>query len=352
MIADILHRVAGMEYIHRPYHPRPSSAGPERCIRQMVFHAMGVEPDITPGGRMQIVFDDGHWHEELTNDWIRKTSFQLHSEQMPVDVTELDFLPRDLPPRHCSMCDADVPFNMLHGHIDGIVTNTLEEDPNDVLFDHKAINHFTYQRYADGELPLDYFAQLALYSNAIQRNINSNCTDILLLVKNKNTGQYLEFVMNYNIYSDSITITKIILSDGSFIQVDKEINNIVYNAIDKFRQVHIQSEAKTLPKRQYYVDHWRCDYCLWKERCWDGVVLEQKRRIRTIPKYINYHYLDCQEARAAAKRKDVAVDAIRTYMRKYDLLFLKTEDGLIRRTVGVNGRDTIRFPRITKGKSQ
>ena len=43
MIADIILKVAAMERTEEDaYRPRPSSAGPQRCIRQMVYHGLGI----------------------------------------------------------------------------------------------------------------------------------------------------------------------------------------------------------------------------------------------------------------------------------------------------------------------
>ena len=143
MLAEVLLKIAAEEAKQRDaeyfkqygktrtkYYSRPSSAGPEKCIRQMVFHSLDIATDKPMDDRMWMVFDDGHWHEELTMDWIRKSVFQLHSEQMVVKCR---------PP-------------MTFGHIDGILTIPREltpelTEPIDVLWEHKALNHFTFQRY-------------------------------------------------------------------------------------------------------------------------------------------------------------------------------------------------------------
>jgi len=121
MLADILLKTAGAEKEDYVYYPRPSGAGTEQCIRQQVFQDMKIPIDLEYNDRMYMVFDDGHWHEELTNDWIRKTPYKLHSEQMPVDSIGLPFVKKG-ETRFCKYCNKDVPTDILHGHIDGIVT--------------------------------------------------------------------------------------------------------------------------------------------------------------------------------------------------------------------------------------
>ena len=102
MLADVIIKVAGMEGKERgEYYPRPSLSGPERCIRQMVYWASGIKEDKKMGDRFQMTIDDSSWHETLTGDWLQKTAFKLHSEQMEVETP------------------------VGKGHIDGILTDIL-----------------------------------------------------------------------------------------------------------------------------------------------------------------------------------------------------------------------------------
>jgi len=85
MIADIIPKLAEFEREDWKYKPRPSNAGPERCIWQMVYHGLEAPKEPLPG-RALLVFDDSSWHEELTAGWIRKSAYKLHSEQMKVEI--------------------------------------------------------------------------------------------------------------------------------------------------------------------------------------------------------------------------------------------------------------------------
>ena len=148
MLAELIPKIAAMEAAEKEpgkYYPRPSLAGPERCIRQMMYWGMDT-PQEKAGDRMWLVFNDSSWHEELTADWIRKTAFRLHSEQMKV--------------KH----------DFLTGHIDGIATDILNIDR---LWEHKAINHFSFEKYwngKDGELPLDNICQSCIYCKGLQND--------------------------------------------------------------------------------------------------------------------------------------------------------------------------------------
>lgn len=246
MIAEILHKVAEMD--HEPEHdfyPRPSSAGPEKCIRQMVYHGLGFAPRPLPG-RSFHVFNDGHFHEDLTFDWIRKTTFQVHSEQMPVNC---------LPP-------------MTKGKIDCIVTDLLGVDR---LIEHKGLNHFTFQRYWNTDvLPLDNLTQTAIYMEATQRELNPDLKEGILLIKNKNTSQYMEFLVEYNRAQDYLHLISKTHSTGETEKIDVSLPEIVTGACKKFNDVLDYIKRKTLPKRQYDYDHWRCEYCQYNQVCWEG----------------------------------------------------------------------------------
>lgn len=252
MLADIILKVAEMEsQQEQEYRPRPSLAGPQRCIRQLVYHGLCVPRKPIPG-RAVLIFDDSSWHEELTADWIRKSAFQLHSQQMPVTIKD------------------EATGIVLPGHIDGIITDILTVDR---LLEHKAINHFTFQKYCAGEIPLDYVAQCCLYIRGLQAD-NPSISEAVLLVKNKNTAQYMEFLIHYHREADMATILNRTMSWGETIDMGDSIENITREAFDKFHLIDTHIKAKTLPARQYdrYDDEtgWHCDYCGWGGLCWEG----------------------------------------------------------------------------------
>ena len=102
MLAELIPQIAGQDQRKFKYRPRPSNAGPERCIRAMVYSALGIEPKPLPG-RSILIMDDSSWHEELSADWINKSVYKLHSRQMGVNCLELDspFLKSEYT---CKMC--------------------------------------------------------------------------------------------------------------------------------------------------------------------------------------------------------------------------------------------------------
>ncbi len=250
MIADLIPKIAQMEGEDSiPYYPRPSLAGPmhregidTRCIRSMVYWAGGFVKDALPG-RALLIFDDSSWHEELTLDWIRKSIYRVHSEQMKIKV------------------------NGRSGKIDALITDPTGRD---MLIEHKAINHFSFEKIWNGELPWDYIHQSCDYLYGLQ-DLNPDISEGLLLLKNKNTAQYIEIWLSYGRIEDKCFIGKMVRSTGEEVKINKVIEwPISAESNLKFKTVADHVAMKTFPKRPYHQDHWRCQYCGWKTTCWES----------------------------------------------------------------------------------
>jgi hypothetical protein len=312
MLADILHPIAAQfQQEEHDYFPRPSLAGPERCIRSLVYWGMGIERDPLPGRSLH-TFNDGKWHEESSNDWIRQSPFELHSEQMHVDIwANLPFLPE----RICKVkigekeCGKKILAGYIAGHIDGIIMDILRIDRH---YEHKGINHFSFQRYWEKEeLPLDYITQCALYLRGLNA-INPELKEAILLIKNKNTSAYLEFLFEYDYQSDAVFVINKVNSLGEKIDIKESIEHVTQDAFEKFAKVQEYIEKKTLPKRQYEKNHWRCEYCGWGNICWAGWEKEfdELKTDLIIPdEYADtvryYQELGAQASEANAERKVV-----------------------------------------------
>src|SRR5438105_2670715 len=84
MLADVIPDLAFRQTHEHLYRPRPSLAGPERCLRQLVYLAMGTKGRPFPG-RFLLVLDDSSWHEELTLNWLAQSEYKIHSRQLEVN---------------------------------------------------------------------------------------------------------------------------------------------------------------------------------------------------------------------------------------------------------------------------
>jgi len=190
-----------------------------------------------------MVFDDGNWHQELIADWIRKSAYALHSEQMKIETP------------------------VGPGHIDGILTDLLQIDR---LLEIKSVNHFSYERWWKGQYPLDYFTQVGLYLHGLHA-IQPDITEAILLCKNKNTSSLMEFHLAYNQDEDLLVLTQIVRSDGQRTEPNFTMEGVCTDAVQKFAAVRIHVLDKTLPDRPYPVGtDYPCGYCAWAETCWEG----------------------------------------------------------------------------------
>ncbi len=246
MLADVLHKVAEFDREEEwVYSPRPSLAGPERCIRSLDYYAQDYERKPFPG-RFITVLDDSSWHEQLIKDWIRKSAFQIHSEQMEVA---------------CGIVNG----KSVRGHIDGILTDIILIDR---LLEIKAISHFGFQDVWNGHLPLDYITQSCLYLKGLRETI-PDLQEALLFIKNKNQSQYLEILISLD-GSDCATLKEIILSTGERKPINQKIENVTGSALARFEEIERYRQEKKVHPRIYEKSHWRCQYCPYGELCWEG----------------------------------------------------------------------------------
>lgn len=251
MLAEIIPALAGMEKQERSdYYPRPSLAGPERCIRQMTYWGSKTSEDKQVSDRFILTIDDSTWHEYLTIDWINKSAYKLHSQQMEVGLKDSMIRP---------------------GHMDGIITDLLNIDR---VFEHKALNHFTFEKYWKGEWPLDYITQCCIYIKGAKR-VNPDISEAVLLIKNKNTAQYFDMIIVYDDIADTSSVFSMSRSTGE-VKVGKNneplfvMEGVVWKAETKFQIVSEHIKQQSLPDRPYGIDDWHCSYCNWGETCWRG----------------------------------------------------------------------------------
>lgn len=244
MLSKLILQVAGMEREEsQDYRPRPSIAGPDRCIRQLCYWSQGYQRDKELADRYILTIDDSTFHEYLTGDWINKTAFKLHSQQMEV-VIDLH------------------PGLVFKGHIDGIITDMLGVDR---LYEHKAINHFSFQRYLNGEIPRDWITQGCLYLKGLQK-VNPDITEMVLMVKNKNTAQYIDY--RIALKDDVASIVEVETSTGDEIKIERPLENVLRDVAIRFMEVERNKQMQIIPARPYPIDTtFPCGYCSWEFTC-------------------------------------------------------------------------------------
>jgi hypothetical protein len=270
----------------------------------MTYHASGAPP--APwNDRLRMVMNDGTWHEELTKDWIRKSGFTLHSEQWGVHFDTRQTLAAA--GWVCGVCDHPVAPFEVHGHIDGIVTDLLGKD---TLLEHKAIDHFRCDAIWKGALPLDNLTQTALYSRGAQRWA-SGLERWVLLIKNRNTTQLMEFTGTYDVGSDVMLVEEAIRSDGERKRLDHRIENVTQAAVNKLAAVERMRAAGEMPVRPFeFGGDYPCSYCRWGAACWDGYAKELLHRAKGVAlgaeadrEALEFHGLSVRQGAIEKERK-------------------------------------------------
>ncbi len=260
-----------------PYRPRCSAAGVQRCVRADVYHATGTPRAPLPG-RARLVFDDGEWHEELSLDWLRQSNYQVHSEQLAVTPFVIEGLHDGYTcGRRVSankQCGVVVPPGGIHGHIDAMLTDPVYGI--DYMLEHKAYNPFSWQRWAAGrEIPWDIITQTCHYVFGA-RKLGSNVDKGIVLVKNKASSAFLEFIVN--VPRDTRGLVEIESAHYTEGEQEKPIEfeesmrfeGLVQASIDRFKAIRRYEQQLKLPTRPYSLTNWRCRYCAWAASCWEN----------------------------------------------------------------------------------
>lgn len=268
MLAEILHKITEMDQeSNYKYSPRPSLAGPQRCIRSLDYYAQGFPPAPFPG-RAITVMEDSSWHEELIKEWVRKSAYGLHSEQMHINIP----LGLSKQNRKCMVkingreCGQMIPGDCASGHIDGIITDMLAIDR---ILEIKAVSHFGFQAIWNGEIPYDYIFQTTHYLEGVLE-FNPEIKEGLLFFKNKNQAQYLDILLRYDREKDELTIGLMTLSTGESKNINMTIPEVLKQSRSKFQEVEQYRMEKKVHPRQYTFDDWHCEYCRWGATCWEG----------------------------------------------------------------------------------
>lgn len=278
MLAEVIVRIAAEqaaeERIAAKWRPRCSSAGLDRCTRREVYASFGTTPAPLPG-RTVLIFEDGDWGEELTLDWLRKSAYTVHSEQMALNPC---FAPNTHPGYQCAVCSQRVKADQVHGHIDAIVTGI---DGIDRLLEHKTTSRFGFQRWATGyEFPMGYVTQTALYIVGLRKVGTDVSRDGIVIIKCKDTSQYMEIHVRAPTCigkgEEPTEITKLIVMEGETpveidVQPDQRLHpKLLQQNVERWQGIARHRDAKTLPDRPHPWGSWQCDYCPFGRTCWDG----------------------------------------------------------------------------------
>lgn len=349
-----------------PYRPRPSYAGPERCIRDLVYEANGT-PGALRRGRSILAMKDGKVQEEITKAWFREFGFEVKEEQSPIFIPARGLNPKGY---FCEQCEYPVPPHTLHGHIDWVakfsrtryeakkkafrrypiprpLLERLSKETNNRLFEHKALTTYAVTRYLSGSLPWDYIVQTVIYLRAAQEIKALKIKKASLLIKDKNSGKFLEYEILYNRKTDTATVTRRIESNGDLPAIETKLGirakGVIRKALKKFRDVDRLHKAGRIPPRPFlFGTEFPCGWCRHEKTCWTGYLGEIRQfsgglalsaEIDTAARF--YKQLGAQIGEAAADvkelkkaREDVKATIIE-YLNRKKIVSGKTKNYLI-----------------------
>jgi hypothetical protein len=340
MIADLLMKVArDLQPPDQEYRPRPSGYG--RCIRAAVYHALGY-PAAPWAGRFVILLEDSGFSEDMTIDWINRTAYKVHSQQMEV------------------VLGTTAGGDPIKGHIDGIIEDLLGYE---FVFDHKGLNCYSFERMEaalmDGEwdeTAVKYLYQGVGYLNSEiikQAGIDA----FMLLVKNKNTSAYLEILTRYDAGADTLTITHALSTrisekseDGIYGQIDAAkgmtLPNVFGNFMGYFNAIEYWTSRKTLPPRPYEMSSWQCSYCRFQAECWKGYEAEVEAMQEGVempaeiePLAQEYRTLTDTESACRKRKKELKAELLKE-MGARKIQKCKSASGLSM-ALSVEGRSTV-----------
>lgn len=321
MLAEIIPKIAGFEKgkENNKYKHRCSNASiGERCIRQAVYNALGYEAKPF-GDRFSLVVDDSSWHEELTADWLRKSGYKI-------DLGQMEIVPFKINDRN------------LIGKIDGILTDLTG---NDYLYEHKAISHFTFAKYENGnQYPSDNICQVVCYLVGLYY-VMGKYIPAILLIKNKNTSNYLEYLIEYDDQTDIVKCKLQTLSYegnrlGAVIEKNEFfIENVLERIKARFELIDEYVSKKEIPQRQYSIEDWQCSYCRYAETCWQGYEEEVKENKTAKVKDFDVELVEyanlteyvkdkLKSAKEAEKRIEQIEENIKSFMIKNEYQALDT----------------------------
>lgn len=276
MFVETILGVAQLGIHPSPYRPRPSVAGPERCLRSLVYKARHV-PEPPPGRRLSMIFRDGHAHEDTSLEFLKQSLFVIHDQQRPINIPNAFPWRINYPAYRCPECtqatghEVLIPSTTLHGHIDALATGL---DGRIRLFEHKAVvSHFFLRYWEEEKTPLDYFTQVVFYFRGLSLE-GLAVTEGALVIKNKDTGALLEYEFEYDFPTDRLTVTALVRAPGGERKtIRAAYRNLYQQSIARFQSVDDHTEHQTLPARLPDHDDIRCQYCPHSDICWEGYTL-------------------------------------------------------------------------------
>jgi|GEM_PF-6828034 len=233
----------------------PSQLG--KCRRRLWFEAKGEKGDI------QLIkeefLEDGHEHEKITIERLKEAGIDISHCQEPVDIPLVKGINIENIPSFCSVCKRSIPKGVLHGHIDGLIGGKI-------LFEHKAYASERFREVVnERKLPRSVYVQVALYLRGLSYK---GIKKARVLVKDRNTSKYVEFLMEYDRIRDRLIVKEFIDDAGIREELGEVYRGIVKRALREASEVEEYLKRDEVPPVQgREFDTEECGRCPYRVRC-------------------------------------------------------------------------------------
>ena len=235
------------------YYPRVSQAG--SCPRALTYKLRGIEETDPLSDKSLSTFHEGHTQEDVTLDLLSDTDFELADGQLGLNVATLPGVTGE--PRWCRECKKNIPYEVLHGHIDSI----LYTDEATYLWEHKALGDFAYENL-NNEFPEGYVTQCCCYIAGLQ-NLGMDVKEAILLCKKKSTGEFRQIHILFDVDSDVAVVTNCWSGKRG------ALDYVIKKNVDLHVEVENHGDIfSNMPDRPYDYDHWKCRFCQYRTECW------------------------------------------------------------------------------------
>jgi CRISPR-associated protein Cas4 len=218
--------------LSRPKRPKekhwPSDAGV--CIRALVYRWRGVE-GIKRQARTFFIFEDGNLHHRSIRELLRQAGVEFVMEETPIND----------------------PKMRLSGKLDAVV----RLDGKYYVLEIKSVNRFTFDEIMHQGPREEHALQLNLYLYYVQNLFRISTNTGILLYKCKDTSRFWEFPIPFD---------------------EKVVNNffVLMHSVDDYLAKNI------IPDRPYKITDWQCQYCDYRQVCWEGYATEEKNKFAEI----------------------------------------------------------------------
>ncbi|HCJ66506.1 MAG TPA: hypothetical protein DHV62_04075, partial [Elusimicrobia bacterium] len=151
----------------------------------------------------------------------------------------------------------ETPINDPKMRLSGKLDAVVRLDGKYYVLEIKSVNRFTFDEIMHQGPREEHALQLNLYLYYVQNLFRISTNTGILLYKCKDTSRFWEFPIPFD---------------------EKVVNNffVLMHSVDDYLAKNI------IPDRPYKITDWQCQYCDYRQVCWEGYATEEKNKFAEI----------------------------------------------------------------------